>query len=88
MATIGNHTITNLSQHRENLTPPLIGMGGMNCQDFMILYRQHLVVSGNQQRPEVENQTSVNTQLPPADDGEWFLWKFQKSKNVSVEDQL
>ena len=47
--------------------------GGVNCQDFMILYWQHLVVLGHHQRPEVENQTSVNIQLPSADDGEWFL---------------
>ena len=51
-----------------------------NCQDFTILYWQHLVVLGHHQRPEVENQMSVNTQLLPADDGEWFLWKFRNQK--------
>ena len=41
------------------------------------------------QRPEVENQMSVNTQLPPTDDGECFLWKFwnKKKKSVGVEGQ-
>ena len=49
-------------------------MGAMNCQRFMILSRQHLVVLGHQEYPEVKNRQSVNTlQLPPAEDGVWLL---------------
>ena len=53
--------------------------------DFMILYWQHLLVLGYHQRLEEENETSVNTQLPPADDGEWFSENF--GTYMSVEDQ-
>ena len=58
---------------RKELSPTLNRDGGANCQDLMILYWQHLVVLGHHQYPEVDDQTSVNTQLPPADDGEQFL---------------
>ena len=52
----------------------------------MILYWQHLVL-GHQQRPEVEDYQSVDTQLPTAEDGVGLLWNFQKL-NVSVENQF
>ena len=59
---------------KKELSPTLNRGRGANCQDFTILHDwQHIVVLGHHQRPEVENQTSVNTQLPPADNGEWFL---------------
>ena len=65
---------------RKKLCPTLNRDAGMNCQDSMILYWQHLAVLGHYQYPEMENQTSVNTQLPPADDRELFLWKFWNLK--------
>ena len=58
---------------KKELNPTLNRDGGVTCQDFMILYWQDLVVIGHHQRPEVENQTSVNTQFLSADDGEWIL---------------
>ena len=51
----------------------------------MILYWQHLILE--QQRPEVEDHQSVNTQLPTTDDGVWLLWNIWKL-NVNVEDQI
>ena len=45
------------------------------------------VVLGHHQRPDVENQKSVNTQLAAADDGEWVSLQISKLKYVSVEDK-
>ena len=44
-----------------------------------------LVELGHQQRPEVKDLQSVNTQLPPAENGVWVRWNIRKL-NVSVDD--
>ena len=48
--------------------------------DSMILYWQHLVVIGHHHHPEVENQMSVNTQFPSADDRDGFSENFGTQK--------
>ena len=45
----------------------------VHCRRSIILYWQHLVVLGNQLCTAVEDDQSVNTQLPTADDKVWLL---------------
>ena len=59
-----------------------IRVGGRHKHNLILIFNTHIFGSEIVREPilrhqRMENQTSVNTQLPPADDEEWFLWKFR-----------